>query len=266
MKRVIKIGGRAQSSPELTQGILSAWQDNPGSFCVVHGGGDRISEFQRRIGLEPSFIDGRRITTREDMEIVRMVLSGFVNKELVSAFVAAGVPAVGISGEDAALITATTVDTSGLGRVGKPIAVNADLIDVLLAGGYLPVISPLATEDDSPHGEPLNVNGDDAAGAIAIAVGAFELLLIADVSGVLDQHGSTIRFLDQTDAAELVHSGVVNKGMKAKLEAGFAALTVSPARRASHSTRKTCSASRNQLVSSSGGNGSNERVAERGVA
>lgn len=223
MKRVVKIGGRAQSSSDLAERIAAAWRGNPGSLCVVHGGGDRISEFQRRIGLEPSFVDGRRVTTRQDMEIVRMVLSGLVNKELVAAFAAAGLPAVGISGEDAGMITATPIDATGLGRAGKPVAVRSELIDLLLDGGYMPVISPLAAED-SHTGEALNVNADDAAAAIAIALAASELLLIADVEGVLDENGKRIASLDQSDAGELIQNGVINRGMRAKLEAGFAAL------------------------------------------
>jgi acetylglutamate kinase len=175
------------------------------------------------MGLEPSFIDGRRITTRQDMETVRMILSGLVNKELVASFVAAGVPAVGFSGEDAGTITATPIDAAGLGRAGKPVAVNSGLIEMLLDGGYLPVISPLAA-DDGPTVEALNVNADDAAAAIAIALTASELLLIADVEGVLDESGKLITCLDQADAGELIQSGVINQGMRAKLEAGFAAL------------------------------------------
>jgi len=222
VKRVIKIGGRAQSSPDLSRVVASAWKEHPGSVCIVHGGGDRISEFQRKVGLEPSFVGGRRVTTREDMEIVRMVLSGFVNKELTSSFIAAGVPAVGISGEDGGTIAAAQLEE--LGRVGKPVAVKPDLIEILLDHGYLPVISPLATEDGNP-GEALNVNGDDAAAAIAIALNASELLLVADVEGVLDDQQGVIANLDSADAAELVQKGVVSKGMKAKLEAGFAALS-----------------------------------------
>jgi acetylglutamate kinase len=222
VKRVIKIGGRAQASPDLARIVASAWAAQPGSFCVVHGGGDRISEFQRKVGLEPSFVDGRRITTREDMEIVRMVLSGIINKELTASFIAAGVRAVGISGEDAAMISASQIDE--LGRVGKPVAVKPDVIAILLDNGYLPVISPLAVEDGNP-GEALNVNGDDAAAAIAIALDASELLLVADVDGVLDDRKSVIASLDHSDAAELVQKGVVSKGMKAKLEAGFSALS-----------------------------------------
>jgi acetylglutamate kinase len=158
------------------------------------------------------------------MEIVRMVLSGLVNKELVASFAAAGLPAVGISGEDAGTITAMPIDATGIGRVGKPVAVKSDLIELLLDGGYLPVISPLAAED-SPTREALNVNADDAAAAIAIALAASELLLIADVEGVMDESGKPIACLDQSDTAELIQNGVINRGMRAKLEAGFAALS-----------------------------------------
>lgn len=152
MRRVVKIGGRAQSAPDLVSRIADAWKAAPKSFCVVHGGGDEISAMQRRVGVEPSFLNGRRITTREDVDTVRMVLSGLVNKRLVSALVAAGVPAVGISGEDAGMITATPIDADGLGRAGKPVSVNVDLIRTLLDAGYLPVISPLASEDGGAAG------------------------------------------------------------------------------------------------------------------
>jgi acetylglutamate kinase len=225
MRRVVKIGGRAQSAPDLVSRIADAWKAAPKSFCVVHGGGDEISAMQRRVGVEPSFLNGRRITTREDVDTVRMVLSGLVNKRLVSALVAAGVPAVGISGEDAGMITATPIDADGLGRAGKPVSVNVDLIRTLLDAGYLPVISPLASEDGGAAGEALNVNGDDAAAAIAIALGGAELLLVADVAGVLDEGGSPMSSIAPMEASELIHVGVINRGMRAKLEAGFAALT-----------------------------------------
>lgn len=229
MRRVVKIGGRAQASPDLASRIASAWQQAPGSFCVVHGGGDQISALQKSMGLEPSFVDGRRITTREDLEVVRMVLSGLINKQLVAAIAAAGVSAVGISGEDGGLITATFLDQNRFGRVGKPVGANTGVIELLMAAGYLPVISPLGSEDGNPT-EALNVNGDDAAAAIAIASNASELLLIADVAGVLDENEMLLTNLDQVEASELARSGVVNKGMKAKLEAGFAAVAGGVAR------------------------------------
>jgi acetylglutamate kinase len=148
-----------------------------------------------------------------------------VNKRLVSSLVSAGIPAVGISGEDAGTIVATAIDPDRLGRAGKPVSVNVELIEALLNAGFLPVISPLASEDGGLPGEALNVNGDDAAAAIAIALGGAELLLVADVAGVLDGGGATMQSIAPTEASELIHHGVINKGMRAKLEAGFAALT-----------------------------------------
>jgi acetylglutamate kinase len=224
MKRVVKIGGRAQASAQLPDKIATLWNDVPASFCVVHGGGDEISAFQRRVGANPSFVNGRRITTREDMTIVRMVLSGLVNKKLVSHLVAAGVPAVGISGEDAAMLTAARIDPE-LGYVGKPAAVNVELIQTLLDAGYLPVISPLASEQGGEEGEALNVNGDDAAAAIAIALGASELLFVVDVQGVLSDSGELMASLEKSEVTELAQAGAITGGMLAKLEAGFAALT-----------------------------------------
>ncbi|HYN83161.1 MAG TPA: acetylglutamate kinase [Gemmatimonadaceae bacterium] len=222
MKTVIKIGGRAQASARLPERISAAWSEHPASFCIVHGGGDEISAFQRRVGLNPSFVNGRRVTTSEDMTVVRMVLSGLVNKKLVSHLVVAGAPAVGISGEDAAMFTASRIDS--LGYAGIPAAVNIELIQTLLAAGYLPVISPLASEEGGETGEALNVNGDDAAAAIAIAMGASELLFVADVEGVLDESGRPMTCLDKNGATDLAGKGVINSGMRAKLEAGFAAL------------------------------------------
>jgi len=223
MKTVIKIGGRAQASPQLVERIKEGWTASPGSFCIVHGGGDEISALQRRLGLNPSFVNGRLITTSEDMTIVRMVLSGLVNKRLVSQLIAAGVPAVGISGEDDAMLTATRI--ASLGFAGKPAAVKIELIQTLFGAGHLPVISPVASEEGGEGGEALNVNGDDAASAIAIAMNASELLFVADVEGVLDGAGEPMTYLDKAEAIELAGTGVINSGMQAKLEAGFAALT-----------------------------------------
>lgn len=222
MRTVIKIGGRAQAAPELVDRIKAAWNLRPGSFCIVHGGGDEISAFQRRVGLNPSFVNGRRITTSEDMTVVRMVLSGLVNKRLVSQLVAAGAPAVGISGEDDAMLTATRI--ASLGYAGRPAAVKVELIQTLFGAGYLPVISPVSGEEGGEVGEALNVNGDDAAAAIAIAVNASELLFVADVEGVLDGAGEPMPYLEKAEATELAETGVINSGMRAKLEAGYAAL------------------------------------------
>lgn len=224
MKRVIKIGGRAQSAVNLAEQIASAWRSTPRSFCVVHGGGDEVSELQRLAGREPRFIDGRRFTAPEDIDLLRMVLSGLINKRLVSNLVALGVPAAGLSGEDAATITALPIDAHRLGRAGKPVTVNIRLIQTLAEAGYLPMISPLAADDSGSAGEALNINGDDAAAAIAVALEADELLLIADVDGVSGEDGGVIPCLDQAETIELARSGTISGGMVAKLDAGFLAL------------------------------------------
>ena len=176
------------------------------------------------------------MTTLADIDVIRMALSGVVNKRLVSSFVAAGAPAVGISGEDAALIVAQPLDVGAFGHVGMPSQINVALIETLWRGGFLPVISPLganaaaigtATQHvshDIPPSGALNVNGDDAAAAIAVALHADELLLIADVAGVLDGAKQMIPELDVERARVLIASGVAAGGMAAKLEAAHAAL------------------------------------------
>jgi acetylglutamate kinase len=220
--RVIKIGGRAQGDARLPEVIARAWHAAPGTLCVVHGGGDEISALQRALGVEPVFTGGRRITSEKDIEIVRMALSGAANKRLVARLLSAGVRALGLSGEDAALIGARTVE--GLGRVGTPEAIDARLLQHLLGGGYLPVISPVARERASREGAALNVNGDDAAAAIAAAMGAAELVLVADVPGVMIA-GAVVPVLDVDEAAAATARGDASGGMAAKLQAATSALT-----------------------------------------
>jgi acetylglutamate kinase len=226
--RVIKIGGRAQTDPSLPTRIAQMWKSQPGAVVVVHGGGDEISELQKKLGRKPSFIGGRRVTTNEDIDLVRMVLSGVINKRLVSAITDAGVETVGISGEDGGMISAVPLDPN-LGRAGKPVSVDSTLLEALLRAGYLPVISPLSRANGETSGA-LNVNGDDAASAIAVALGADELLLIADVDGVLSNSGRVLRALEHAEAFGLADEGIVSRGMLAKLEAGFAALAGGVAR------------------------------------
>jgi acetylglutamate kinase len=223
MMKVIKLGGRIQSDPALITALSAMWNAAPGSFCVVHGGGDEISSLQRALGREPSFVNGRRITTDADVELVRMVLSGSANKRLVASLAAAGIPTVGISGEDGELLMAQPIDVEQFGRSGKPTQADTRIIRVLLDSSFLPVISPVAANEQSPTRETLNVNGDDAAALIAASLGA-ELWLIADVAGVMDEQRQVIEELDQSTVDALVAAGTVNSGMRAKLEAGFSAL------------------------------------------
>ena len=223
--RVVKIGGRPQADLQLPRIISDAWQRSPGSLCIVHGGGDEMSAMQRALGKEPVFIGGRRVTSEGDIELLRMVLSGLVNKRLVSAFTAVGLPALGVSGEDGELIGAQTIDKARLGFAGRPARINSHLLRFLLNAGYLPVISPVGCDIKNPNGGALNVNGDDAAAAIAASLAADELLLVSDVEGVRDADGVTLQGLSGESARELISSGVATGGMAAKLESAHEALT-----------------------------------------
>jgi len=220
--RVLKVGGRPQADPTLASRIAEAWDAFSGAMVVVHGGGDDVSALQQSLGIASQFVDGRRVTTAQDLELVRMALSGTANKRLVASLVREGVRAVGLSGEDASLIAATPVDSSRLGHVGAPQRVNASLLLHLLDGGYLPVISPVSRNVGHELGPALNVNADDAAAAIAVAIEADELLIVTDVAGVLVDNAPTSS-LTLAEARGLIHDGRAAGGMRAKLSAAITA-------------------------------------------
>jgi len=222
--RVVKIGGRAQGEPRLAASIREAWEADGGALCIVHGGGDEVTAMQTALGRKSEFVGGRRVTSHADLALLRMVLSGIVNKRLVNAFVAEGIPAVGISGEDAALIGAEIIDSAKLGFAGTPVRIESKILRALLSGGFLPVISPVGYDLSSGTGGTLNVNGDDAAAAIAIALGAEEMLFVADVEGVEDESGMVLSSIHVDFARELITQGVAAGGMAAKLESAQAAL------------------------------------------
>lgn len=221
MTRVIKIGGRAQGDPALVQALVEAHRAAP-ALCVVHGGGDEVTTLQRALGQEPTFVNGRRVTSAEEITLVRMVLSGTVNKRLVGAWLVAGLPAVGISGEDGALLGCDVFGDGSLGAVGQPARVDPAVLRALLDAGFVPVVSPVGRF--LSDGSGCNVNGDDAAAAIAGALGASELLLVADVDGFRDASGSVVASLDASTAADQIAAGVATGGMIAKLEAALRAL------------------------------------------
>lgn len=223
MTRVVKVGGRPQSDPALVAALAAAAQAAPGTLVIVHGGGDEVGALQRLYGVEARFHDGRRVTSALDLGIVRMALSGSANKRLVAALVGAGVGAVGLSGEDAGLLRAAPLDLDAYGFVGVPVAVNTALLRLLLDAGYLPVVSPVSRATDGAGAATLNVNGDDAAAAIASALRATELVLVSDVEGVRVD-GATIAQLDEAEARRLVACGVAAGGMRAKVESALAAL------------------------------------------
>ena len=221
--RVIKVGGRPQLDPALPAALAAAHRAAPGSLVVVHGGGDEVSTLQKLYGVVAQFSGGRRVTSAIDLDIIRMALSGSANKRLVAALNDAAVPALGLSGEDAALLLATPADRAKFGFVGTPSTVNVALLRHLTSGGYLPVLSPVSRSDDPAAGATLNVNGDDAASAIAVALAADELLLVSDVEGVRVD-GAAVTRLDVDEAQRLVEDGTAAGGMAAKLQAAMAAL------------------------------------------
>ena len=223
MTRVIKIGGRPQLDPGLPITLAAAHRTAPGSLVVVHGGGDEVSTLQRLYGVEAQFAGGRRVTSTLDLEIIRMALSGSANKRLVSSLTDAGAAAIGLSGEDGNLLMADPLDPERYGYVGTPSGVNTELLHQLLSAGYLPVLSPVSRSTDRALGATLNVNGDDAAAAIAAAIEAEELLLVSDVAGVL-LDAQPVVSLGPEDAHRLIDDGTARGGMAAKLQAALSAL------------------------------------------
>jgi acetylglutamate kinase len=226
--RVFKIGGRAQSDPALAAALATAWRRDA-SLVVVHGGGDEVSALQRAFGREAQFVDGRRVTAPDDLDLLRMALSGSANQRLVATLVGAGVPAVGLSGEDAGMLRAVAEARATMGEVGTQVHVDPTLLRAVLAAGFCPVVSPLARDRDSSSAGALNVNGDDAAAAIAAALGAFELVFVSDVDGVLVD-GRAAEQLDSDAVRSLISGGVARGGMAAKLDAALGALGCGVAR------------------------------------
>lgn len=212
---VLKVGGNEIDDRAWLQAFSEAAAAHRGRLLLVHGGGKEVSELQRALGAEPEWRDGLRVTTPEALRAVSMVLSGVVNKRLASVLVSAGVEAVGVSGEDAGMLRAEPAQGGRLGRTGEIVEVRTALLHALLERGMMPVVSPVSR---GPDGGALNVNADDAAAAVAAAVGAERLLLISNIPGVLAGE----RVLEQVTEAEveqLIASGVASGGMAPKLRA-----------------------------------------------
>ena len=194
---------------------------------VVHGGGPQITAMLKRLGVEGEFKGGLRVTTPETMDIVRMVLTGQVSRELVGLINAHGPYAVGISGEDARLFTAerkqATVDGEqvDIGLVGEVEAVNTEALRLLTDDGFIPVIAPVGV---GSKGETYNINADLVAGDIAAALGAEKLIHLTDVQGILDSDRKLVSTLARKDAERLVKDGVIDGGMLPKVESSLRAL------------------------------------------
>jgi acetylglutamate kinase len=218
--RVVKIGGAALNDAAWLQVFAEAAASANAPLVIVHGGGPDITALSERLGIEVQWHGGRRVTPPAALDVASMVLTGRVNKRIVAALLAAGVDAVGLSGVDGGLIRADIAEGGALGRVGRVASVRSSLITALIAGGHTVVVSPISL---GPDGEALNVNADDAAAAVAASLGATELVFLTDVPGVRDAAGLR-RWLDSSEAAALVDSGVAFGGMGVKLGAGVRAL------------------------------------------
>src|SRR5919107_4648427 len=210
---VVKLGGTtiAEQSQVLAE-VAAVARRRP--VVLVHGGGKRITEWLERMGVPSRFENGLRVTDQASLEVAAAVLRGVVNSELVAALRDLGVDAVGLSGVDGGLLVSERV--AGMGLVAHVVGLRRDLLDAILVGGQVPVVAPLARDED---GIVCNVNADDAAAGIAAGLRARQLVLLTDVDGI---HGSDGRRLDSLTAAEaegLIASGVIAGGMVPKITA-----------------------------------------------
>jgi acetylglutamate kinase len=216
--RVYKLGGPALEDPGLLPALAEELRRARGRVLVVHGGGRYVERELKARGLESRFVGGRRETSPEAMQVVEMVLSGVVNKGLAAGLTAAGLPALGLSGRDAGLLRARV--QPGLGRVGRPESVDARVLETAWGAGLVPVVSPVSQGAD---GEALNVNADEAALALAIAVHAEALLYLSDVDGVR-LGADTVASLSADEVRHHVAQGAITGGMAMKVDTALQAV------------------------------------------
>ncbi len=227
---VIKYGGHAMGDAVLSQlfardiVLLRQVGVNP---VVVHGGGPQIARMLERLKIKSEFVDGLRVTDKETVDVVEMVLAGSINKEIVSAINSAGGFAVGLSGKDGNLIRAQRLRRSkrdpgsnierilDLGLVGEPTEIDPHVLDFYERSDITPVIAPIGV---GAGGETLNINADTAAGAIAAALGAKRLLMLTDVEGVLDAERNLIAQMTASQARRMIADGIISGGMIPKIE------------------------------------------------
>lgn len=220
---VVKLGGHAMEDPELLGAFaadLAALEVGGRKFVIIHGGGPHINRLLGSLAIESAFVDGLRVTTPAIMEVVEMALCGKVNKEIVRAVQSRGRKACGISGMDGPTLLAR-LKSPQLGLVGEVIGVNVELLTILLNGNFVPVVAPVALDES---GQPLNVNADTAAGAIAAALHAELFVLVSDVPGVLDGEKRLLARLDDEQIESLCEWGVISGGMLPKVECCRSAL------------------------------------------
>ena len=220
---VIKFGGNAMGDADAMASfardivLMRQVGVNP---VIVHGGGPMIAEMLDRLGIKTEFVRGKRVTDQATAEVVEMVLSGLVNKRIVQAINAEGGRALGLSGKDANLMICDQVG-SDLGLVGEPAEVDPGILRTLMEAEVIPVIAPLGA---GRNGETLNVNGDTAAGAIAASLDADRLLLLTDVTGVMNAEGDVVTEITPEQIRKLTEDGVIADGMVPKTETALSAI------------------------------------------
>ena len=226
---VVKYGGHAMIDKEMQTSFASdiALLQQVGTKpVVVHGGGPQIENMLNKLNIKTNFIDGLRVTDKDTVNVVEMVLSGAINKSIVAAIMSAGAKAVGISGKDGGLIKAEKITSRidpnsaiekvvDLGFVGRPTKIDNKVLDALMHRGLIPVVAPLGLGD---NGQTYNINADTVAGAISSSLEAKRMLMLTDVSGVLDKDGNLIEELTSNEAKGLIKKGIITSGMIPKVE------------------------------------------------
>ena len=216
---VVKYGGAAMIEEHLKQNFaqdIILLQSLGMLPVIVHGGGPEVSKAMEQLGQEVSFIDGLRVTSSENLKVTEMVLSGTINKEIIAHINTFGGKAVGVSGKDGNLIEADKISHEGgidLGFVGKIKKVNPELLMVLLKQGFLPVVSPIGLSKD---GVTYNINADTTASRIAVSLGAYKIIFMTDVDGVLEK-GNLCAQLTSSEVEKMIEKKVVTGGMSPKV-------------------------------------------------
>jgi acetylglutamate kinase len=223
---VIKYGGSAQTSPQLKEKfaedilLMHLVGIKP---VIVHGGGKKITDMLDALKIETKFIEGQRVTTKETMRIVEMILSGEINKEIVSLLNSHDAKAIGISGKDAHFIKAKAKDFSKWGLTGNITEVKADVVTNLVKDGFIPVIAPIAAGEEMGH-PGYNINADLCASYVAKAIGANKIIFLTDTAGVLDDEKKLLPSLTKQQVQTLKEQGVIHGGMVPKVDACLEAI------------------------------------------
>ena len=228
---VIKFGGNAMTDPELHESfardvvLMKLVGMNP---VIVHGGGPQIGQLLERLNIETEFVDGMRVTDERTMNVVEMVLGATVNKEIVDSIHRNGGRAIGMTGKDGQLIQARKLSgrwgangQPDIGQVGEVSSIDTDLLSVLRESDYIPIIAPVA---GGPDGQTYNINADLVAGKLAEVLQAEKLILLTNVSGLLDADGKTLTGLSTEQVQELITSGVIHSGMLPKIQCALSAV------------------------------------------